>query len=252
MSELHATRTRRTRPSLQQKVRNLTRGRARAARKTIVRAAMRQAHALRFVGRSEVRLSDVHTRDQIPHLLNRRGLVGVAVEIGVKRGGYSDFLLHHWRGRMLISVDPWREAPPEEYVDRANVHQQQQEQYYAEACSRLRRHGGRSEIWRLTSIEAAKRVEDGSLDFVYVDARHDTASVREDLEAWYPKLRPGGLLAGHDYVDGRFPNGDFGVRTAVDSFFAEMGLPVHSTDGRPKLVEQFPSWLVELSAGEDG
>ena len=50
-----------------------------------------------------------------------------------------------------------------------------------------------------TSVEAAKDFEDGSLDAVYIDAEHDEASVREDIQAWRPKLKPGGLLCGHDF-----------------------------------------------------
>ena len=50
-----------------------------------------------------------------------------------------------------------------------------------------------------TSIEAAKDFEDSSLDAVYIDAEHDEVSVREDIKAWRPKIKPGGLLCGHDY-----------------------------------------------------
>ena len=50
-----------------------------------------------------------------------------------------------------------------------------------------------------TSIEATKDFENGSLDAVYIDAEHDEASVREDIQAWRPKIKPGGLLCGHDF-----------------------------------------------------
>jgi hypothetical protein len=235
-------------PSLPRKVWNVAHRHGRSARKQAVRTAVRRIHVVRFGAASAADLAAVRTRDQIPDTLNRRGLVGDGVEIGVKRGRYSEFLLRHWRGRRLISVDPWREAPAGEYVDRANVAQDEQERYLAETRRRLARFGDRSEIWRLTSVEAAERVADGTLDFVYVDARHDTDSVLEDLAVWFPKLRPGALLAGHDYVDGAFPNGDFGVKTAVDRFFGERGLAVHATDGGPAAAEIFPSWLVEIPA----
>lgn len=48
------------------------------------------------------------------------------------------------------------------------------------------------------SVTAARRYEDGSLDFVFIDAQHDAHSVLADLQAWYPKIKPGGILAGHD------------------------------------------------------
>lgn len=53
---------------------------------------------------------------------------------------------------------------------------------------------------RKTSIEAAKDFEDGSLDAVYIDAEHDEDSVREDIRAWRPKIKRGGVLSGHDWV----------------------------------------------------
>ncbi len=53
---------------------------------------------------------------------------------------------------------------------------------------------------RKTSVEAAKDFEDGSLDAVYIDAEHDEASVREDIKAWYPKIKRGGVLSGHDFI----------------------------------------------------
>lgn len=179
-------------------------------------------------------------------LLDRRGLLGTGVEIGVQRGRYSEYLLTWWHGARLISVDPWREATQGEYVDRANVAQEEQERRYRETLERLRRFGPRSEVWRATSLEAAARLGDGSVDFVYIDARHDYESVLEDLTAWWPKARRGGIVAGHDYVDGDLPNGVFGVKSAVDTFFGGLGVPVHATDGRPRSVELFASWIVEV------
>lgn len=51
---------------------------------------------------------------------------------------------------------------------------------------------------RSTSVEAASSYDDASLDAVFLDGGHDTASVVADCEAWWPKVRPGGILAGHD------------------------------------------------------
>jgi predicted O-methyltransferase YrrM len=222
------------------------RGALRRAWRRSLREAWYRYHAQRYRETYATSLDHVPTRDQLPLLLARRGLLGTAVEIGVQRGRYSEFLLAHWPGRRLISVDPWLEAPDAEYVDRANVAQQVQERRYREAVRRLERFGARSEIWRTTSVDAAGRVEPGTLDLVYVDARHDYESVLEDLECWWPKLRPGAIMAGHDYVDGELPNGVFGVRSAVDTFFGRLGVPVHATDGRPVRVEVFPTWLVEV------
>ena len=45
-------------------------------------------------------------------------------------------------------------------------------------------------------------MRDASLDLAYIDARHDYDGVSEDLAAWWPKICPGGLLAGHDFDEG--------------------------------------------------
>lgn len=183
-------------------------------------------------------------RDELAVLLNRRRLLGVGVEIGVKEGEFSEMLLRLWKGRSLISIDPWQAAPQEEYVDIANVEQAQHDAFMATAQARLAGFGERSTIWRLTSTEAAPKVLGHSLDFAYIDARHDYESVLEDLADWFGKVRPGGVIAGHDYVDGDFPEGRFGVRSAVDEFFGRRGLPVHST----RADAPWYSWFVLVPA----
>lgn len=69
-------------------------------------------------------------------------------------------------------------------------------------------------VHQMTSVEASKLYEDNSLDFVYIDAAHDYESVKQDLIAWYPKVKKGGLFGGDDYSGG-WPE----VNKAVDEFF---------------------------------
>ena len=55
-------------------------------------------------------------------------------------------------------------------------------------------------VCRNFTSECARTVPDDSLDFIYIDARHDRKGVAKDLEDWWPKLRCDGIFAGHDYV----------------------------------------------------
>lgn len=68
------------------------------------------------------------------------------------------------------------------------------------------------------SVSAAthEKLQNIEFDFVFIDAAHDYDSVKSDIEAWLPKVKPGGILAGHDYCDS-WP----GVMKAVDELIPD-------------------------------
>jgi len=49
------------------------------------------------------------------------------------------------------------------------------------------------------SVRAARLFADESIAFVFIDGNHTRESVLEDCAAWWPKIKPGGVMAGHDY-----------------------------------------------------
>ena len=55
---------------------------------------------------------------------------------------------------------------------------------------------------KMTSLQAVKKFENESLDFVFIDGSHEYEDVKKDIIAWFPKVKPGGILAGHDYYIG--------------------------------------------------
>ena len=65
----------------------------------------------------------------------------------------------------------------------------------------MREYGSRATLVKALSLEAAKRFPPAHFDWIYVDALHTYDAVLADLRAWWPKLRPGGLLSGDDYGD---------------------------------------------------
>jgi hypothetical protein len=174
------------------------------------------------------------TRNETGYWLNWLGLSGEGVEVGVYRGDFSDQLLRTWDCARLTSIDPWREFPGDEYVDVCNLPQDKHEANHASTVARLHRFGERSRVMRATSAEAVPSFADNSLDFVYLDAQHHYDAVREDLAMWHPKIRKGGVLAGHDYLDGTIESGDYGVKRAVDEFVAERGYRL--------IVSREPKW----------
>jgi hypothetical protein len=186
------------------------------------------------IGYPITRMRFIWTRWEIPYILNAMGLVGEGVEVGVLHGDYSSYLLHTWKGRLLHSVDPWRAFEGGDYVDSHHFSDAEYESIYQTARAKLARYGPRSRIVREGSPEASARFADGQLDFVFIDAQHQYEAVLADLRAWFPKVRPGGILSGHDYLNGVLPEGVFGVKQAVDEFAAQARLRVR--------VSHEPKW----------
>lgn len=118
----------------------------------------------------------------------------VGAEIGVWVGLFSEQLCRANPELQLTCVDPWLQYKT--YNERKN-NQGRLDEAYAETCVRLAPFGCR--ILRMTSVAAAAITPDASLDFVYIDGNHSRQSVTEDLDAWVPKVRAGGMVAGHDY-----------------------------------------------------
>ena len=167
------------------------------------------------------------TRDDLPGLFARFGLTGTAVEVGVARGDFARTILDRWPGRLHL-VDCWQHLPG--LRDIANGSDADHAANHAAAVEAVAPHRERVELHRQVSVEAAAGFPVGSLDWVYLDASHTRGAVTADTFAWWPAIKPGGILAGHDYLDGNRPEGAFGVRSAVDDFARRNGLTVHVTD----------------------
>jgi len=70
------------------------------------------------------------------------------------------------------------------------------------------------QYWTVGSEEGSK-LTPNNLDIVFIDADHSYDAVRKDIDLWLPKIREGGILAGHDYIDYI----EYGVKKAVDEYF---------------------------------
>jgi hypothetical protein len=170
----------------------------------------------------------------LPRLFNALGFK-VGAEIGVEKGIFSRRLCEKIPGLKLYSIDAWM---PYKYAGLAHNGKStnRQNKYYEEAKIRLAPFN--CEIIREYSMDAVKRFEDESLDFVYIDAHHGYEFVKEDVEEWAKKVRKDGIVAGDDYYV--FPNsGNDGVIKAVDEYVAKNNI-------KPLFIynkENHPNWF---------
>ena len=142
----------------------------------------------------------------------------IGAEVGVWEGDNAYSLFNQLDVKKLYLIDPYEnytdstqgegllERPFDRAKERARV---LVEQYPTEWLYKK-------------SVDAVKEVKE-KLDFVYIDADHQYEYVIEDLETWYPKLKKGATMAGHDY---NIPD----VKRAVDEFCENNNLKLELID----------------------
>ncbi len=165
------------------------------------------------------------TRQDLAKLMARAGFTHGA-EIGVQRGYHAQTLLANNPDLRLLCVDPWHAYN--------RITQDMADTRYAKCVNRLSQFGPRARIIRRTSMEAVADVPDALLDFVYIDGLHEFDPVMMDLICWEKKVRVGGIVAGHDYLE--FYQG--GVVDAVRAYTA-----AHRITDWYVIREKNPSWF---------
>jgi predicted O-methyltransferase YrrM len=181
--------------------------------------------------------SRVTDREQLHTLINQMGLP-IGVELGTQRGLYAKYLLENTNLTLWL-IDSWQHI--DGYNDIANVSNEQHARNLQATKVAVAPHEHRYNIRKQFSVPAAEEFEDGFFDFVYVDADHSYKGTMDDLTAWYPawypKLRSGGLMAGHDFLNGENICGsEFGVRSAVFDFLKDKTHKLYTTK------EAWPTW----------
>jgi hypothetical protein len=205
-------------------------------------------------------IANTWRRSDLGAFLNEWGF-GTGVELGVQTGIFTGEILTQWTAcSSFYLVDFWRSLS--NYKDTANVNNQQHMARMFAARNNVARFEARTKIYffpMLTS-DAAEFIP-SPVDFVYVDARHDYCGVSEDIRIWWPKVRPGGVMAGHDYLDNsemksRTPWQDWSVcgngtvhtgavKQAVRDFAERERLKIWVSD------DPWPSWLVQKPLTKD-
>lgn len=179
-----------------------------------------------------------HHRDKFfPAMIDKLGLK-VGAEIGVDKAQFSEHILGGSKLELLYCIDCWMDDfgskyKPKEY-DPVGLNRME------EARKRISKFERRYVLMRDTSANASLQIPDESLDFCYIDGDHSLEGIYTDLYAWTPKVKSGGIVAGHDYKDGpgsgikdywggQLP---YHIKTVVDFFCAKYGLKLNIVGGR--------------------
>jgi hypothetical protein len=152
---------------------------------------------------------------------------GTAIEVGVFDGDFSERILAFNEPKVLHLVDPWftkndgslYDGPTQDLGSKAAASAALESQYQ-QVASRFSQEiaAGRIVMHRRLSHDAAPLFPDQYFDWAYIDASHFYDDVKRDLDAFFPKVKTGGFIAGDDYD--RRGIWDHGVTRAVDEFRA--------------------------------
>lgn len=152
----------------------------------------------------------MESRLELPEFFKQYHKSGVGAEIGTSFGYFAKELAK-WGGH-LICVDTWSDPG-----------------VLTVALNNLMMFP--VSFLHMSSVQAASLIRDGSLDWVYIDAGHDPVNVSRDLSVWPDKVRLGGVVSGHDYLDGFHFGEPFAVKEVVDKYVAWKMLDLHLITG---------------------
>ena len=148
------------------------------------------------------------------------------VEVGVETGAYLDIYYPQLESitEKFYLVDMWQYEGNEDFVDKysgGNYNNELEKGY--DRVKRLYGDNPKVQMCKGSSEDWAEKFEDGFFDYLYLDADHSKKSVLADLKSWYPKVKNGGIIAGHDvYCDQNNAFREhFDVEGALAEFFSE-------------------------------
>jgi hypothetical protein len=177
----------------------------------------------------------------------------VVCEVGVKQGIYSKHMLENIPSiEKLYLIDLWKQQ--NNYVDSSNVSDNVHAKHYNQTLQNTKDWEDRVILLRGYTNEMCHNIPDGSLDWVYIDARHDYKGASEDIENFYPKLKDTGIMSGHDYLTSEevkniTPSQDWSiccdgsiepraVKGAVNDLALKVNKDIYVTNDR------WPSWSI--------
>ena len=137
----------------------------------------------------------------------------ITAEIGVWRGAFSKKILSVTKPKKLFLIDPW--------IQYNSIEKREDEAYneaFVEVIKKFKKQikNGQVVLHRKKSHDAAIFFSDNFFDWIYIDGDHSYEAVIQDLILFFPKIKPGGVIFGDDYV-----KGCHGVVKAVNKFCSD-------------------------------
>lgn len=180
----------------------------------------------------------INDRSALGFWLNKLGLTGEFAEIGVLAGTFTRTVLSQWEGRKYWAIDPWVTQADDVYRERQEDGARYEEMY--QGLMALAKEDDRVTVLRSISSFAVNEFQNGQLDCVYIDGNHAYKNVMEDMDLYWPKVKIGGIMGGHDFLT----NTEEGAWIEVDSAVKRWALE----HGKVFYVCPCTSWFIHKTA----
>ena len=173
-------------------------------------------------------MKTIKTREEMLNLVPRGSRMA---EIGVFMGSFSEKIIEKCAPSRLFLVDRWKGRAYSGDKDGKNIVRVTLEKVYEDHIVPVFGADEKNVVCRETSDEFFAKIEQNSLDAVYIDAAHNYRAVKKDLENSRIVVKPGGIIMGHDYQEEAMP----GVFRAVNEFVEKHNLTIEyiTEDGMP-------------------
>jgi hypothetical protein len=156
---------------------------------------------------------EIKYRTQFPELLEHLRLKGDAVEVGCAECRNAKVLISHPAITKLYMIDAWRQL---DQSGDGGYEESWHSNNWKECHERVEPWKEKAVFLKGMSHTMIKEIPDDSLIFSYIDGDHSFGGCLSDLLNIYPKVKPGGVIALHDYE-----NLSYGVNKAVRKFLVE-------------------------------
>jgi hypothetical protein len=184
-------------------------------------------------------------RADIPAFLQQQALNNRICEVGV-RFGYNLMSLLACNPTVLIGIDHYSAGNNKAEQD-TGLSQDKLDSIYREVVQRYI-HFPAVKIIKDRSDKTSALFKEQWFDYMYLDADHSYGGCLNDMQWWWPKVRQGGIMAGHDYIETTSKQGTkFGVIEAVRQFMSDKKIPEHLLH---VTNEGYKTWMLYRQEGE--
>lgn len=174
----------------------------------------------------------INSRVQIVELMKHFNLPLIAAEVGVAEGRLSKELLN-WGIEKLYLIDIWEKVP---FIKGCGSFEQNwHDDNYNQVLEKIKGNEDKVVLLKGFSYKMAENIPDESLGLVYIDGDHTYEGARADIDSYWSKLVPGGIMCFHDAA-----NPTYGIQNAIHDFTKGIGINMLEEDGR---IENKGAWI---------